>query len=110
MSKKFVVTHLFSLESAELPSEFCFDVPVDGSFQFVQENNDVFLYCEGDTTAVTTKVEGRLIIEGDKIPPEFTMHAILALLTEDELGWLTIHIKETQPHLRKTITSWRKKF
>jgi hypothetical protein len=110
MPKKFTVTHLFCLESAELPFEFSFDVPINGHFQFVQEDNDVFLYCEGDTTAVTTKVEGRLVIEGDEIPPEFTLHAILALLTEDELGWLTIHIKEVQPLIQRTVTSWKKKF
>lgn len=110
MTRKFTVTRLFSLEDEEIPEDFSFDVPVGGDFQFLQESNDIFLYCDGDTTAVTTKVLGKLVVEGDEIPPDYTMHAILASLIEDELTWITITIKEVQPLLQKKVLTWKKKF
>lgn len=111
MPKVFTVTKIFSFTDDEIPAEFTFQIPQNGDYEFIQDEEHVYVYIEGDIDEDVKRVEARLLVEGDAIPDGFRSKNILAAYTEEgDVTWALIVVKsETTKSLQKS-NSWKKTF
>jgi len=106
MSRNFSITHAFTFKDNTVPTEFAFDIPINGSFEFILIDTEVFLYCEGILEDGLTKQYGRVFFEGDTIPDDYKTEAIFPIIfDEGETLWTIIALKVAEKK-----TSWRKTF
>jgi hypothetical protein len=118
------VTKVHPISVEEIPGKFIFDVPIGGSFYFTQDDENLFLYLEGDTEAPIEKVEAIMVQEGEEIPKgytvEFLAHLGYALVEEEdgstsdigEAVWAVVAVKDRVVTVGQETkkNSWKKTF
>jgi hypothetical protein len=113
MPKIFTVTPIFSFEDDEIPSEFSFEIPIDGDYQIFQDGSEVFLYCEGDPTKPVEKIFGQLVLEGEELPEGYDEHIVLGPYEGDEKQpplWAVAAIKLPKPKTKSDTNEWKVRF